>query len=91
MSAEHGIGIQKPQYIYHSKSREAVEMMRQVKKVFDPKVRRVIALRLCCIVSVAVCWLVECVLDMHTTCLSLPCPSLSTQGILNPYKTIPEL
>ena len=38
MSAEHGIGIQKPQYIYHSKSREAVEMMRRVKKIFDPKV-----------------------------------------------------
>lgn len=42
VSAEHGIGIQKPQYIYHSKSREAVEMMRRVKKVFDPKVRHVI-------------------------------------------------
>ena len=39
VSAEHGIGIQKPKYIYHSKSREAVEMMRRVKRIFDPKVQ----------------------------------------------------
>ena len=38
ISAEHGLGFKKPQYIYHSKSREAVDCMRHIKKVFDPNV-----------------------------------------------------
>jgi FAD/FMN-containing dehydrogenase len=36
ISAEHGLGMLKAQYIYHSKSREAVEMMRRIKSLFDP-------------------------------------------------------
>jgi FAD/FMN-containing dehydrogenase len=38
ISAEHGLGMLKAQYIYHSKSREAVEMMRRIKSLFDPNV-----------------------------------------------------
>ena len=39
ISAEHGLGFKKAQYIYHSKSREAVQWMKHVKKLFDPNVR----------------------------------------------------
>ncbi len=38
ISAEHGLGFKKAQFIYHSKSPEAVRMMREIKRVFDPKV-----------------------------------------------------
>ena len=38
MSAEHGLGFNKAQYIYHSKSREAVLWMKRLKQLFDPKV-----------------------------------------------------
>ena len=38
ISAEHGLGFKIPQYIYHSKSREAVNFMKHIKHVFDPNV-----------------------------------------------------
>ena len=38
ISAEHGLGFKKSQYIYHSKSKEAVEVMKDLKHLFDPKV-----------------------------------------------------
>ena len=38
ISAEHGLGFKKAQYIYHSKSREVVQWMKHVKKLFDPNV-----------------------------------------------------
>lgn len=37
ISAEHGLGFKKRNYIYYSKSSAAVHLMKQVKKVFDPK------------------------------------------------------
>lgn len=48
ISAEHGLGFKKRQFIYHSKSTSAVKTMQQIKKIFDPN------------------------------------------GILNPYKTLPD-
>ena len=36
VSAEHGLGFAKRKYIYRSKSREAVDVMRQLKQLFDP-------------------------------------------------------
>lgn len=36
VSAEHGIGRTKPQYLGHSKSPEAVGVMRLMKESFDP-------------------------------------------------------
>jgi len=38
ISAEHGLGFKKSKYIYHSKSREAVTLMKDIKTLFDPKV-----------------------------------------------------
>ena len=38
VSAEHGLGFMKAQYIYHSKSREAVTWMKKLKQLFDPNV-----------------------------------------------------
>jgi len=38
ISAEHGLGFKKSKYIYHSKSREAVTLMKDIKRLFDPKV-----------------------------------------------------
>lgn len=38
ISAEHGLGFKKSQYIYHSKSKEAVDIMKDLKQLFDPKV-----------------------------------------------------
>lgn len=38
ISAEHGLGFKKSQYIYHSKSKEAVSIMQDLKHLFDPKV-----------------------------------------------------
>lgn len=37
ISAEHGLGFKKRQFIYHSKSRSAVKIMKDIKKLFDPK------------------------------------------------------
>ena len=37
VSAEHGLGFKKKQFIYHSKSRSAVTVMKQMKKLLDPK------------------------------------------------------
>lgn len=36
ISAEHGLGFAKHKYIYHSKSEAAVDMMLQMKQLFDP-------------------------------------------------------
>eukprot|EP01135_Chromosphaera_perkinsii_P008181 Nk52_evm3s1178 gene=Nk52_evmTU3s1178 len=37
VSAEHGIGHQKTSYLVYTKSEGAIDMMRQIKQVFDPK------------------------------------------------------
>src|SRR5438270_4298627 len=37
ISAEHGLGFAKNKYLEYSKSKEHIEMMRRIKKVFDPK------------------------------------------------------
>lgn len=37
VSAEHGLGLLKRNYIYHSKTKELVDTMKQIKKIFDPK------------------------------------------------------
>ena len=37
ISAEHGIGILKTDYLGHSKSQEMIKYMGMMKKVFDPK------------------------------------------------------
>jgi len=37
VSAEHGLGLSKAEYIGLSKSPEMVALMRQVKEMFDPK------------------------------------------------------
>lgn len=49
ISAEHGIGIRKPQFIHYSKDQPALRLMRDLKKLMDPN------------------------------------------GILNPYKVLPDL
>lgn len=36
VSAEHGIGFRKPKYIRYSKSQNAIELMKQLKKLMDP-------------------------------------------------------
>ena len=36
ISAEHGLGLAKPDYIYFSKSSPAVEVMKAIKKTLDP-------------------------------------------------------
>lgn len=36
VSAEHGIGVMKPHAVQYSKSPESIEMMRRIKKAFDP-------------------------------------------------------
>ena len=36
ISAEHGLGFKKPQFIHLSKSEDAVEVMREIKNLFDP-------------------------------------------------------
>lgn len=36
ISAEHGLGLMKAPYIHYSKSEQTVEMMRRVKRMFDP-------------------------------------------------------
>jgi FAD/FMN-containing dehydrogenase len=37
ISAEHGLGFKKRDYIRFSKSEKAVQVMQQIKKSFDPK------------------------------------------------------
>ena len=44
ISAEHGLGFKKSKYIYHSKSKEAVNIMKDLKHLFDPKVRCILKL-----------------------------------------------
>jgi FAD/FMN-containing dehydrogenase len=36
ISAEHGLGLMKPQHLHYSKSIHAIEKMKQIKNVFDP-------------------------------------------------------
>lgn len=36
VSAEHGIGFKKPQYMHYSKSSSAIGLMKQIKKMMDP-------------------------------------------------------
>jgi FAD/FMN-containing dehydrogenase len=36
ISAEHGVGLLKKDYLEHSRSATEVQLMRQVKQVFDP-------------------------------------------------------
>lgn len=37
ISAEHGVGLLKTDYLGHTKSQEMIKYMQQMKKVFDPK------------------------------------------------------
>ena len=37
ISAEHGLGFKKREFIYHSKSPAAVNLMATIKKALDPK------------------------------------------------------
>jgi FAD/FMN-containing dehydrogenase len=36
ISAEHGLGVMKPHMIYYSKQPLLVELMKSIKKIFDP-------------------------------------------------------
>ena len=36
ISAEHGLGVMKAPYLHYSKSPESIEVMKQIKAVFDP-------------------------------------------------------
>ena len=37
ISAEHGLGVMKAPHLHYSKTDDAIQMMRDVKKLFDPK------------------------------------------------------
>ena len=37
ISAEHGLGFAKNKYLAYSKSQGNIDMMRRIKKLFDPK------------------------------------------------------
>lgn len=37
VSAEHGIGLQKPGYLKYSKSKEMIDVMKTIKNSLDPK------------------------------------------------------
>jgi FAD/FMN-containing dehydrogenase len=37
ISAEHGLGLMKAPHVHYSKTDDAVQMMRSIKQVFDPK------------------------------------------------------
>lgn len=37
ISAEHGLGLMKAPHVHYSKTDDAIEMMKQVKQLFDPK------------------------------------------------------
>lgn len=45
ISAEHGLGFKKSKEIYYSRTPQAVEVMRKLKKLFDPKVRFTVYLK----------------------------------------------
>lgn len=36
ISAEHGVGFRKSKYIHYSKSRPAIDLMKDIKKLMDP-------------------------------------------------------
>lgn len=36
ISAEHGIGMKKREFLHYSKSKEAIHLMKEIKKLFDP-------------------------------------------------------
>ncbi len=36
VSAEHGVGLQKAQYLNYSKSNQMIKYMKEIKRVFDP-------------------------------------------------------
>lgn len=36
VSAEHGIGFRKPKYLHYSKSKEAIKLMKDIKRIMDP-------------------------------------------------------
>ena len=36
ISAEHGIGFKKPEYLHYSKTKESISIMKDLKKMFDP-------------------------------------------------------
>lgn len=36
ISAEHGMGFKKPQYMHYSKSANAINLMKDIKKMMDP-------------------------------------------------------
>ena len=38
ISAEHGIGFKKTKHMHYSRSPEAIEVMKKLKNLFDPKV-----------------------------------------------------
>ena len=37
MAAEHGVGLLKKDYLHYSRSALEIDIMRQIKKVFDPQ------------------------------------------------------
>jgi len=37
ISAEHGLGLMKAPYIRYSRDETAIDMMKQIKQMFDPK------------------------------------------------------
>ncbi|ORZ35810.1 hypothetical protein BCR44DRAFT_118124 [Catenaria anguillulae PL171] len=37
ISAEHGLGLMKPKHLHYSKTKQAIDLMQQIKKVVDPK------------------------------------------------------
>ena len=37
ISAEHGIGLDKKNYLIKSRSKSEIELMKQIKQLFDPK------------------------------------------------------
>jgi FAD/FMN-containing dehydrogenase len=37
ISAEHGIGLEKRNYLHYSRSKAEIELMRTLKQTFDPK------------------------------------------------------
>lgn len=37
MSAEHGVGVMKPDALHYSQDQTSIDMMRSIKNTFDPK------------------------------------------------------
>lgn len=44
ISAEHGLGFKKANFINYSKTNEAVSLMRRFKDILDPKVMRMVVI-----------------------------------------------